>query len=162
MITQEALKTCDARPHPYQVNQNPWTGAQTSAFVKAPPGIPTGRQGSEPHIRSRRNSARTQGERPQARAQVGVWWRQTPYLVGLGLHGHHRVQGDHEDHHSHPGQDGGAQVLRKESRQRFTQASRAEPPLPLSQRVRGTSTAFTQFSDLLLSTSAPLRICRSP
>ena len=44
----------------------------------------------------------------------GALWRQTPYLVGLGFHGHHGVDGNHEDHHSHSGQDGGAQILRTE------------------------------------------------
>lgn len=46
---------------------------------------------------------------------------QTPYLVGLGLHGHYCVEGNHEDHHGHPGQHGGSQVLRKEREQAFTQ-----------------------------------------
>lgn len=39
------------------------------------------------------------------------------YLIGLGLHCHHSVKGNHEDHHSHPGQDRRAQILEKERRQ---------------------------------------------
>lgn len=52
-----------------------------------------------------------------------------PYLVSLGLHGHHSIEGDHEDHHGHPCQDGGAQVLREEREQSLsTGPPRAEPP----------------------------------
>lgn len=70
-----------------------------------------------PHA-ERKELAKTQGAGPLVRAQLGALRGQTPYLVGLGLHGHHGIERNHEDHHGDPGQDGGTQVLRKGREQR--------------------------------------------
>lgn len=101
------------RPLPHCVNQNPRNGTRASAFGTSPQVVPTGGQSCEAHGVSRKNSAKTQVERPQAKRPGGALRSQTPYLVRLGLHGHHSIDGNHEDHHSHPGQDRGPQVLRK-------------------------------------------------
>lgn len=94
------------------------------------PGVGSGHQhllkllrGSQQAGKAENPTSRAEGTQPKPtqkdhRLGPGVLWRQEAYLVGLGLHGHDSIEGNHEDHHSHASQDRGAQVLREEREQR--------------------------------------------
>lgn len=105
------------RTHPLSGDSEfPEWGVGTSIYESAPE--------DSSHRQARLRSPRPvqkEGSQPfsgkaSGRGPVQSPMETPPYLVGLGLHGHHSIEGNHEDHHGHPRQDGGAQVLREETR----------------------------------------------